>query len=101
MSTLTPIRLAESIRTVFMNQDNYQFDKYVPAFKINGKYVGDCFSIVIFETCGSEPPIIYHTFSPYDTISQKAPNQALVFRDGELLLNTDFGEYIRQRTGVM
>ncbi len=93
--------LADAIKDVFVHADDYQMDKYVRPFNQNGDFLGDCFNIIAVEPHGQKPPTFYHTFSPYDVISGKAPDQALVFEDGELLLNLPFAAYIRQRTGVM
>jgi ornithine cyclodeaminase/alanine dehydrogenase-like protein (mu-crystallin family) len=93
--------LADSVKQVFLDQDKYHLDKYVPEFKINGKYFADCFNTTIVEPLGKQPPIFYHTYSPYDIVSKKAPNQGLVFQDGEVILNVDFTPYIPKRTAVM
>ncbi|HSW65796.1 MAG TPA: hypothetical protein VLI54_01495 [Bacillota bacterium] len=93
--------LAKSIKQVFIDADKYPMDKHVPSFRVDGTFLGDCFNYTIVEPVEGKPPIFYHTYSPYDVVSHKAPDQALIFQDGALLLNADFAGYVSQRTGVM
>ncbi|MGI8419551.1 MAG: hypothetical protein ACR2LN_02805 [Candidatus Levyibacteriota bacterium] len=93
--------LTEQIRKVFIEKDSYLFDKYTPEFFVKGKLLGDCYTLIMVEPRDMKPPLFYHTFSPFDVISHKAPDHALVFEDGNLILNTPFTDYITQRTGVM
>ncbi len=101
MDTLPIDSLAKSIKQVFVDADKYIMDKYVPSFKVDGNFLGDCFNYTIVEPIEGKPPIFYHTYSPYDIVSHKAPDHALIFQDGELLLNADFAQYVSLRTGVM
>lgn len=101
MAELQWLELGEAIKDVFVAGDRYKLDKYVPAFSVDGKFLGDCFNYTMVEPLGDEPPIFYHVYSPYDVISQKAPQRALVFKAGELVLDTDITDYVRQRTAVM
>lgn len=94
-------KLLIEIQKVFINQDKYIFDKYVPEFDVDGKFLGDCYNITIVEPKDTNPPRFYHTFSPFDVISNAAPDRALVFENGELLLNIDFTHLIKERTGAM
>jgi ornithine cyclodeaminase/alanine dehydrogenase-like protein (mu-crystallin family) len=93
--------LGETIRAVYTHSDKYQLSKDVPTFKMNGKYVGDFFNFTMFEPDGDKPPTFYHIFSPYDIISGKSTQQAAAFRSGEMIMNTNFTQYMQQRTGVM
>lgn len=93
--------LGKTIKEVFASQNLYQFDKHVPVFTRNDSYSGDFFNITSFEPCGENPPIFYHTFSPYDIISKKSPAYASVLQGGELLLSGEVSSYIKQRTAVM
>ena len=93
--------LISSLETTFLNQDKYYFDKHVPEFSDNGKFLGDYFNQLAVEPLGDKPPRFYHTFSPFDTISNKAPHHAVVFEDGNILLNIDFDEYVAMRTAAM
>lgn len=94
-------KLIDSIKDVFIHQDAYAMHKYVPEFFLKDTFLGDYFNYFIFEPRGENPPRIYHTASPYDPISKKAPQQALVYCDGKVELNIDFTEYADMRTGVM
>ncbi len=93
--------LAEKIKEVFVAQDTFILNKHFPEFRLNGKYFCDYLSMLIIEPQGKNPPIFYNTFSPFDIISQKAPDQAVIFQGGKMLLNVDFTDYISQRTGIM
>lgn len=94
-------KLIESIGNVFLHQDNYVMKKYAPEFFKGETFIGDYFNYISFELLGDLPPRVYHSASPFDLISKKAPEQALVFHDGKLELNIDFTEYCTMRTGVM
>ncbi|MBP7807037.1 hypothetical protein KA047_00925 [Candidatus Saccharibacteria bacterium] len=95
------VELTDNITKVFIEADKYQLDKHVPEFKRDGKYIGDFFSLTMFELDGDNPPLFYHTYSPYDTISSKSSDYAVVFRAGEPIFTTEFTPYMRQRTGSM
>ena len=94
-------KLIQNIQKVFVDQDKYLFDKHVPEFTVDGKCFGDCFSMIMIEPRGDRAPRFYHTFSPFDVISNKAPDHALVFEKGKLVLNADFTELVKDRTGAM
>ncbi|HVF69909.1 MAG TPA: hypothetical protein VNA13_05085 [Xanthomonadales bacterium] len=93
--------LAAKIKDVFINQDQYKMFKHVEEFKTGNKFLGDYFIFVIFESRGDKPPTFYTVCSPFDLVTEKAPEQALVFENGELILNTDFSHYTSVRTGLM
>jgi ornithine cyclodeaminase/alanine dehydrogenase-like protein (mu-crystallin family) len=93
--------LVDSIRQTFINQENYFFDKHVPEFTKNGTFLGDYFNQLAVEPLGDKPPRFYHTFSPFDVVSNKAPHHAVVFAAGEILLNIEFDEYVAMRTAAM
>lgn len=94
-------QLINSIRDVFLHQDKYLMKKYAPEFFNGEEFVGDYFNNITFELLGNLPPRVYYTGGPFDLISQKAPEQALVFHNGNLELNLDFTEFCMMRTGVM
>lgn len=94
-------KLLESIKQTFIDQDNYFFDKHVPEFTKDGKFLADYFNQLAVEPRGDNPPRFYHTFSPFDVISNKAPHHAVVFEAGEQLLNIEFDGYVSMRTAAM
>jgi ornithine cyclodeaminase/alanine dehydrogenase-like protein (mu-crystallin family) len=94
-------KLLASLQQTFINQDQYFFDKHVPEFKQDSKFLGDYFNQLAVEPLGEKPPRFYHTFSPFDIISNKAPHHAVVFEAGELLLNIEFDNYVSIRTAAM
>lgn len=94
-------KLLTSIKQTFIDQDDYFFDKHVPEFTKGGKFLGDYFNNIAVEPLGDKPPRFYHTFSPFDVISNKAPHHAIVFESGEMLLNIEFDTYISMRTAAM
>lgn len=63
--------------------------------------MGDYFNQLAVEPRGDKPPRFYHTFSPFDVISKKAPHYAVVFEAGEQLLNIEFDSYVSKRTAAM
>jgi ornithine cyclodeaminase/alanine dehydrogenase-like protein (mu-crystallin family) len=93
--------LITMLSQTFVNQDEYFFDKHVPEFNEEGKFLGDYFNQLAVEPLGDKPPRFYHTFSPFDVISNKAPHRAVIFEAGELLLDIDFDEYVSMRTAAM
>lgn len=94
-------KLLESIKQTFTNQDMYFFDKHVPEFVKDGKFLGDYFNQLAVEPLGDKPPRFYHTFSPFDVISNKAPHYAAVFEAGKQLLSIEFDKYVSMRTAAM
>ena len=94
-------KLLTSIKQTFIDQDNYFFDKHVPEFTKDGKFLGDYFNIIAVEPRGDKSPRFYHTFSPFDVISNTAPQHAVVFESGEILLNIEFDEYVSMRAAAM
>jgi ornithine cyclodeaminase/alanine dehydrogenase-like protein (mu-crystallin family) len=101
MNSLNYTKLGDAIRKCFIEADKYKLDKQVPTLEVDGKYVGDFFNITMIEPRGTEPPIFYHTYSPYDVISNQAPGYGVVFQAGKQLLNTEVTQYVKQRAGVM
>lgn len=98
---ITYSQLVANLQQTFKHQDAFLFDKHVPEFKHDGKFLGDYFSQLAIEPQGERPPRFYHTFSPFDVISNKAPHRAVVFENGKLLLDIDFQKYVTQRTAAM
>jgi len=94
-------QLISSLQQTFINQNKFLFDKHVPEFEYDGKFLGDYFNQIAVEPRGEQPPRFYHTFSPFDVISNKAPDYAVVFENGELILNLDFHHYVVLRTAAM
>jgi ornithine cyclodeaminase/alanine dehydrogenase-like protein (mu-crystallin family) len=94
-------RIIATLEQTFLSQDKFVFDKYVPEFTYEGKFLGDCFIQTVVEPLGKNPPRFYHNFSPFDVISNKAPEQAMVLENGELLLSMDFTQYVVLRTAAM
>ena len=93
--------LLSSLKRTFINQDDFMFDKHTPDFQQDGKFLGDYFSQLAVEPRGTRAPRFYHTFSPFDVISNKAPHRAVVFDDGELILDIDFDSYVAMRSAAM
>lgn len=94
-------KLLASIKQTFTDQDRYFFDKHVPEFVKDGKFLADYFNQLAVEPLGNKPPRFYHTFSPFDVLSNKAPHYAVVFEAGEQLLNIEFDAYVSKRTAAM
>ncbi len=94
-------KLITSLQNTFINQDDFFFDKHVPEFKKDGNFFGDYFNQIAVEPLGEKPPRFYHTFSPFDVVSNKAPHYAAVFENGERILDIEFDGYVSMRTAAM
>lgn len=92
--------LGESIKKVFLEQDRYVFEKKVTEFAVDGKFAGDIINFLMFDP-STTPPTFYEVSTPFDLISKKAPQHALVYRDGKCIFQTDYTEYAAMRTGLM
>lgn len=92
--------LGDRIVETFLNQDQYLLAKEVPEFKQNGVLVGDWFSYLMCDPT-TNPPTFYEVTSPYDLVSKKAPQHALVFQDGKCILQTEYTDYVAMRTGIV
>lgn len=101
MQRLTETSVISQISQRFIDQEEYFFDKHVPEFIKDGKFLGDFFSQLAVQPNGDRPPTFYYTYSPFDVISNKAPHRAAVFSEGKMLLETDFDLYTAMRTGAM
>lgn len=75
--------------------------KVVDEFLEGDTFLGDFYNYTMFEKNGNEAPYFYKVFGPYDTISKKAPQQAVVFEAGKVVLNIDYTKYADIRTGTM
>ena len=95
LSTLT-----KNIKQTFLEQNRYVFEKKVTEFRVNGQFVGDIINFLMFDG-STTPPTFYEVSTPFDLISKKAPQHALVYRDGKCVFQTDYTEYAAMRTGVM
>lgn len=93
--------LAEKIKEVFIHQGKYQFGKNLDPFTVDGEYAGDFLNYLIFEPQGEKPPRFYAIGSSYDVISKKAPQQAMIFENGQVILNIDYTAFCDMRTGLM
>ena len=92
-------KILTNIKQVFIDEDKYGFDKHIWEYKPNGSFIGD--SVVFNMAENTTPPTFYFVISPYDITSKKAPQHALVFKDGLSVINTDYTEYAAMRTGAM
>lgn len=100
MQNLDLTTLAQNIEKVFLEQDKYVFEKKVTEFNINGKFAGDIINFLMFDP-STIPPTFYEVSTPFDLISKKAPQHALVYRDGKCIFQADYTEYAAMRTGIM
>lgn len=93
-------KLTEHIKECFLQADKYQMHKIITEFKKGDEFLGDYFQFLMYEP-HPKAPIIYSTGSPFDVVTRKAPDRALAFQDGELILDFDFTEWVKVRTGAM
>lgn len=90
-----------NIQNVFIHEDQYELRKSVEEFQdADMKFLGDFVSFLMVDK-NINPPTFYLVASPYDLISKKDPQHALVWQGGKLLLNTDYTDYAAMRTGAM
>jgi ornithine cyclodeaminase/alanine dehydrogenase-like protein (mu-crystallin family) len=94
-------KLITALEKIFIDQEKFLFDKHTPEFKKDNKFLGDYFNQIAVEPKEDKPPRFYHTFSPFDIISNKAPHYAVVFENGERLLDIEFDKYVSIRTAAM
>ena len=92
--------LANEIEKNFVEQDKYVFEKKVTEFKVEDAFVGDIINFLMFDG-STNPPTFYEVSTPFDLVSKKAPQHALVFRDGKCTFQTDYTDYAAMRTGLM
>lgn len=92
--------LANEIEKNFVEQDKYVFEKKVTEFKVEDVFVGDIINFLMFDG-STNPPTFYEVSTPFDLVSKKAPQHALVFRDGKCTFQTDYTDYAAMRTGLM
>lgn len=92
--------LASEIKRVFLEQDKYVFEKKVTEFCVEGKFVGDIINFLMFDP-STTPPTFYEVSTPFDLVSKKAPQHALVYHDGKCVFQADYTEYAAMRTGIM
>ena len=92
-------RVLDSIKDIFINESKYGFDKHIWEFTPNSKYLGDAVLFSMAET--TNPPHFISLFLLTTTSLKKAPQHALVFKNGNLILDTDYTEYADIRTGAM
>ena len=87
------------IKDAFLNQDQFSMYRDIHEhFGNENNFVGDDHVFSIFNKKANE---FYFVISPYDIISKKAPQHALVFKNGELATSLDFTGLADLRTGVL
>jgi ornithine cyclodeaminase/alanine dehydrogenase-like protein (mu-crystallin family) len=93
--------IVSNIENAFINEDNYELKKVVEDLHDgDNNFLGDFVSFLMVDK-NSNPPTFYFVASPYDLISKKDPQHALVWQGGDLLLNTDYTDFAAMRTGAM
>lgn len=84
-----------------LHEDNFQMKKIIEEFPRDEKFLANYYNYMILEDRGEQAPYLYHVMSPYGIISDKAPQHALVWNNGEVILNIDYTEYTNIQTGAM
>jgi hypothetical protein len=101
MDSLSYKDLAVSIKNVFLNS-SISFDKRITKYSNEqNNYIADQIWFNAAEEIDGKPPIVYSVVTPWDPISNTAPQHAIVFQGGEVIINTDFTHYANQRTAIM
>lgn len=96
-------KLAQTIKELFIEKHKYQTHRTFTDFKDkDGNWIGDYLNDLVFELKENEAPIYYHVFGPFELISKKAPQSAIVWQEGKTLLEVkDFIPYLLIRTAIM
>ncbi len=100
MKDLNLKNLGEKITEAFINQNQFVFAKVITDLKNGDVSVGDWFNYLMCDP-KSNPPIFYQVSSPFDMVSKKAPQHALVFQNGKCILQTSYTDYAAMRTGIL
>lgn len=101
MNKTTITQVLTNIQNAFTQEDKYELRKSVEEFQDNdAKFLGDFVSFLMIDK-NANPPMFYLVASPFELISHEAPQHALVWQGGKLLLNTDYTDYAAMRTGAM
>lgn len=88
--------LGERLANVLKEQERYQMDLVIKEF--DG---ADFLFFYVLEPHTDQPPTFYFITSPWDAKSNAAPQGAQVFSGGSLVLQLDYTEYVKVRTGLM
>lgn len=93
------IEVVTEIKNSFINQKQLSMYRDIHEhMDSEGSFAGDDHVFSIYNKKENE---FYFVISPYDSISKKAPQQALIFKNGELQLDFDFTSLADIRTGAM
>lgn len=95
-------QLEEKIVSVFLDQTGLHFAKNYTEFKDSqDKFVADHINFLIVEERDGDAPLIFSIVTPFDDVSMKAPQQAVVFHRGVVQVSIDYTDYADMRTGIM
>lgn len=98
----TTQELIANIKKVYLEKEKYEMQKVICDFHDeNGSYIGDYFNLFIQERIANQAPKLYHIGGPFDLISKKAPQRAVAYQNGELLINCDITHEVNVRTAAM
>ena len=101
MDTKTIKKVLKNIESAFANEQKYELRKSVEEIHDGkGDFLGDFVNFLMVDK-DANPPIFYFAGGPFDIVSKQDPQQALVWKGGKMLLNTDFTDYAAMRTGAM
>ncbi|MES2630437.1 MAG: hypothetical protein V4611_00565 [Patescibacteria group bacterium] len=101
MESLKYKDLADSIKNVFLNS-SISFDKKITKYSNEqNDYIADQIWFNAAEEVDGKPPIVYSVVTPWDSVSNTAPQHAIVFQGGEVIANKDFTHFADQRTAIM
>ena len=89
-------KLGTQLKDIFLTQEKYQMDLIIKEF--DG---ADFLFFYIHEPHADAPPTFYFIVGPWDATSKAAPQGAQVFDNGKLVLQIDYTEYVKVRTGLM
>lgn len=95
-------QLEEKIVSVFLDQTGLHFAKNYTEFKDSqDTFVADHINFLMVEERDGDAPLIFSIVTPYDDVSKKAPQQAVIFHGGAVQSSIDYTDYADMRTGIM
>lgn len=93
------VKIIETLEAQFKNQDELSMYRDIHEhLSLEGDFAGDDHVFSIYDKTAHA---FYFVVSPFDVTSGKAPQQALVFKDGTLTHNFDYSSYANMRTGAL
>ncbi len=93
------VKIVDVLEAQFKKQNELSMYRDIHEhLSLENKFAGDDHVFSIYDKASNA---FYFVISPFDVSSSKAPQQALVFKDGVVTDNFDYSSYANMRTGAM